>query len=124
MIIPANAKVEVIHPKPGKPELLERPAPFDSVLNTEMNAKGEVVERRTFKHHATLLKVEKITVTPNDIHLKVYLRDGKSFDLPGDAIANALSASPDEILGAVKSVSEAKGKSTGASPANTQKREQ
>jgi hypothetical protein len=123
MILPANAKVEVIHPKPGKPELLERPAPFDSVLTAEMNAKGEVIERRSFKHHASLLKIEKITASPTDFHFKVYLRDGKSFELPGDAIANALTASPDEILSAVKSVSDQKGKGTAAS-ANSEKREQ
>ncbi len=111
MLIPANAKVEVIKPKPGKSELLERPAPFDSVVSIEMNGDGDVIERRTFKQHPSISKVEKLTKSATEFRYRVYLRNGKVLDLNRDAMENPLTASPDDILKA-SGLSETKPKTT------------
>ena len=56
-----------------------------------------VFERRTFKSHPRLLKVEKVTKGAQKT-IKVYLTDGKVIDLPGEKIDFISTVSSGAIL--------------------------
>lgn len=76
-----------------------RPAPDNSTFTSYLTDSG--YEIRTFKAHPQLLKVEK-KVTPDGKHsIKVFLRDGRIVDLPGQSIAVLSSAPAASILEAV-----------------------
>ncbi len=60
-----------------------RPAPEDSVMLTEL--KDVARETRIFKKHPVLDKVEKIH-DGNEGAVKVFLKDGRTFDRPGNSI--------------------------------------
>ena len=70
-----------------------RPAPENSEFGAVLT--DFVFERRTFKNHPQLLKLEKMTRGENKT-IKVYLREGKIIEIPGtkiDFISTASSAS-------------------------------
>lgn len=72
-----------------------RPAPENSefaVLLTDV-----VLERRTFKSHPQLLKVEKVTDREKKT-IKVYLKDGRVVEIPGEKIDSISTASSTAIL--------------------------
>ena len=60
-----------------------RPAPEDSVMTTQLTDVAR--ETRTFNKHPLLKKVEK-TYDSKGASIRVYLRDGRIFDLPGNSI--------------------------------------
>lgn len=62
-----------------------RPAPENSVFEVALT--DVVFERRIFNDNPRLLKVEKITEGERKT-IKVYLTDGKIFELQGDSVAN------------------------------------
>jgi hypothetical protein len=70
---------------------LARPAPDNSTFTSYLTDAG--YEIRTFKDHPQLKKVEKKTTNDGTVSIKVYLRNGKVIDLPGQAIPN-LSGAP------------------------------
>ena len=74
-------------------------APDNSEISSRMNDKGEPVETRVFKNHPVLTKVERTDLDNRNI--KVYLKNGKVFNLPEGKADNFLTASADEILIAV-----------------------
>lgn len=64
------------------PSLNSRPAPEDSTMTTTLTDRAR--ETRTWKKHPVLAKVEKIY--DGESSIKVYLRNGKVIELPGNAI--------------------------------------
>jgi hypothetical protein len=82
----ANANLKNIQiVKPGKMSPLGKAAPDNSEMFAEL---GEVpIETRVFKNHPQLIKVVKSGIPPNQT-IKVYLKGGKTVDLPGDKITN------------------------------------
>jgi hypothetical protein len=81
-----NSKVTVVDTSNVKPTIRTRPLPEDSELSTVMNSKGHVVETRTFKNNPYISKLEKVTVTPKDVSLKLYLKNGSVKELPIDKV--------------------------------------
>lgn len=74
-------------------------APDNSEVISQMNEKGQPLERRTFKNHPVLAKIERIDLDNQNI--KVYLKSGKIVNLPADQADNFLTARADDILKAV-----------------------
>lgn len=72
-----------------------RPAPENSEFAVVLT--DSVFERRTFKNHPQLSKVEK-TTQGEQKSIKVYFTDGKFIDLPGDKIEFVSTASSASIL--------------------------
>lgn len=73
--------------KPGKMTMskMGKAAPDNSEIFAEL---GEIpIETRVFKNHPQLVKVVKSGL-PGRQTIKVYLKGGKTVDLPGDKIAN------------------------------------
>lgn len=60
-----------------------RPAPEDSEFAVILT--NAAVEMRTFKNHPQLLKVEKRSSGGESV-IRVFLKDGKTIDLPGEKI--------------------------------------
>jgi hypothetical protein len=84
--------------KPGKMSPMGRAAPDNSEIFAEL---GEVpIETRVFKNHPQLIKVVKSGIPPNQT-IKVYLKGGKTVDLPGDKITNLGTEPAANILQAV-----------------------
>lgn len=71
-----NSKVTVIDTSQAKNTMKGKKLPENSELETIMNRQGHVIETRTFLDNEYISKVEKVTVTPKDITLKVYLKKG------------------------------------------------
>lgn len=121
---PANGNTQVIVPQPplgdgnqntsvdalGKPGLQKklasnsagpvpvqagRPAPDDSTFTSILTDVGR--ETRTFRKHPQLLKVEKV-IEIGKQSIKVYLKDGRVIDLPGEKIPNLSIIPASEIL--------------------------
>ena len=80
------------------PTAMTQPLPENSEISTEMNSKGYVLETRTFKDHPVLAKIEKTTISPNKTELKVYLKNGKVYDVPEGKIENFRTATIKSIL--------------------------
>ncbi len=83
-----------------KPTLGARPAPDESEFNSTGKPDGSFAETRTFKNHPQLLKIEKTTNGKNT-SLKVYLKNGKVYDVTEEQISNFRVAAPQNILIAV-----------------------
>jgi hypothetical protein len=86
--------------KPGKMQMskMGKAAPDNSEIFAEL---GEVpIETRIFKNHPQLIKVVKTGIPPNQT-IKVYLKGGKTVDLPGTKIANLGTEPAAAILEAV-----------------------
>ena len=64
-------------------DMNSRPAPEDSVMTTQLTDVAR--ETRVFNKHPLLKKVEKVHDSKGG-SIKVYLRDGRVFDLPGTSI--------------------------------------
>lgn len=96
-----NSKVTVVDTSKVKTENPARPAPENSEIVTEMNAKGHVIETRRFKDNPYLDRLVKTTVTPTQVSLKVYMKSGKVHDLPVDKLADFRIAAVSTILDAV-----------------------
>lgn len=89
-------------PKPDVEAVLkgsERPAPEDSLFAVALV--DNVVERRIFLKHPTLKIVEKVTTNDGRSSLKVVTRDGRSFDLDGNAVGPVSTATSFTILRAI-----------------------
>ena len=81
-----NSKVRVIDTNRAAEPPPARKMPDNSEMTTIMNSKGQVVETRRFLNHPQLGKIERITRTPKDVIVKVYLRNGKVLELPDKKI--------------------------------------
>ena len=89
-------------PKPDVEAVLkgsERPAPEDSLFAVALV--DNVVERRIFLKHPVLARVEKVTTGDGRSSLKVMTRDGRSYDLEGNAIGPVSTASSLAIMRAI-----------------------
>lgn len=73
-----------------------RPAPENSTFASYLTDAG--YEIRTFKNHPQLLKVEKKVMAGNKQSVKVFLRDGRVIDIPGEKIPVLLNATSAFIL--------------------------
>lgn len=73
-----------------------RPAPDNSTFSTYLTDAG--YEIREFKNHPQLLRVEKKIESNGHQTLKIYLRDGKVVELPGQRITVLSSATAQYIL--------------------------
>jgi hypothetical protein len=84
----ANLKasnIQVLTPGKANMSRMGKAAPDNSEMFAEL---GEVpIETRVFKNHPQLIKVVKSGIPPNQT-IKVYLKGGKTVDLPGNKIAN------------------------------------
>ena len=103
---PANANIQNSAPPKRvvkvKPEETPVPAPDDSEITAENNAQGELVETRIFKNHDMVAKVERTqNASKKDASIKVYLKNGKVYELPAGKIKDVLKESPEEIIKAV-----------------------
>lgn len=107
-------------PDPGLPETLPtRPAPDNSEFSAVLTDFGR--ETRTFKDHPQLLKVEKLILV-NRQTIKIYLRNGKIIQLPGEKVPILATAPAAEILRAagIQTPSSAP-RSTGSDSKNSEK---
>ena len=77
---------------------LARPAPDNSTFTSYLSEAG--YEIRTFKNHPQLQKVQKITTTNGVVTIKVFLRNGKVIDLPGQAVPVLSTAPASQIMDA------------------------
>jgi hypothetical protein len=85
-----------------KPEETPLSAPDDSEITFENNAQGELVETRIFKNHDMVAKVERTqSAAKKDASIKVYLKNGKVYEIPAGRIKDVLKESPEEIIKAV-----------------------
>lgn len=85
-------------PKPDIEALLTastRPAPEDSEFSVALA--DILVERRTFLNNPVLAKVEKTANGQNKV-IKVFLKDGRTIDVRGDAIETLSTAASSSIL--------------------------
>lgn len=82
-------------------EMILTTAPDNSVITTSMNKQGAPVETRTFKSHPTLLKVERVYTDLKNPTITVYLKNGKTYDLPKEKIDDIFNVSANDILNAV-----------------------
>lgn len=80
-----------------KAQPFTRPAPDNSVYTVTLA--DEAVETRTFKDNPQLVRVEKRS-NGSQSSIKVFLKDGRVIDLPGDKIAAMSMASAADILAA------------------------
>ncbi len=75
-----------------------RPAPENSEFSVALT--DILVERRTFKQHEILAKVEKVTEGSKKT-IYVFTKDGTKRELPGDAIESISTAQSAAILRAI-----------------------
>ena len=78
-----------------KPKTSLLPAPNNSEIGTMMNDKGDFIEVRIFKSEKLLLKTER---NVNAQKVTVFLKNGKTIQIPDSKLSNHLTASPQEIL--------------------------
>ena len=97
-----KAKVEAMQssdgtvPDPGLPSAVPtRPAPDNSEFSAVLTDVGR--ETRTFKDHPQLLKVEKLIEVKKQT-IKIYLRNGKVIQLPGEKVPILATAPAADIL--------------------------
>ena len=95
-----------------------RPAPDNSTFTSYLTDAG--YEIRTFKNHPLLLKVEKKTESDGKQTLKIFLRNGKVLELPGQRITILSTASAAYILEAAGIAPQQK-QATPSSSATTKK---
>jgi hypothetical protein len=91
----ANKNAAPLDPN-AKP--ITQPAPDNSEFQSMMNNQGQPVESRVFKNHPALLKVERIYTDLENPVVKIYLKNGKTMNLPADKIGNPMEASAAEIM--------------------------
>lgn len=96
-----KSKVKVIDTTKTKAEPMKKKLPDNSEGSVSMNKDGSFVEKREFKNHPQLLKLEKIIKSGKDIKFKVYLKNGKVLDVPEGKIKNLQNDSAKSILEAV-----------------------
>ncbi|MEZ5428538.1 MAG: hypothetical protein R2747_19995 [Pyrinomonadaceae bacterium] len=96
----SNVRVVEVPEEKQKTKFDSRPAPDQSEFSTTMNKKGEVLETRTFKDHPQILKIERKTAGKEN-SLKVYLKNGKVYDLSEEKVPNFRVAAPQNILIAI-----------------------
>lgn len=94
----ANDKLKVVPVERKKDELPlgSRLAPDDSFLSSASRGK-DFIETRTFRSHAVLDRIEKI-MDGRTTKIKVYLKNGKSLDVPPEKITSFASMAPINIL--------------------------
>lgn len=90
-----------------------RPAPENSTFTSYLTDAG--YEVRTWKNHPQLLKVEKKTMADGAQTLKVYLRNGRVVELPGQRI-NPLSTATSAFIVEMASEQLQSGKPATAAP--------
>lgn len=95
-----NSKVTVIDTNKVDTVARKKNLPDDSELATLMNKQGHVVETRTFLKNKYLDKVVKTTFKPNDVSIKIYLKNGKVVEVTEDKLGNFRTASARGILDA------------------------
>ncbi|MEO8073836.1 MAG: hypothetical protein ABI891_01265 [Acidobacteriota bacterium] len=76
-------------------------APDNSVISTSMNKQGAPIETRTFKDNPMLIKVERVYTDLKNPTVTVYLKNGKTYDLPKEKIDDIFNVSANDILNAV-----------------------
>jgi hypothetical protein len=112
-------------PSTPKQDPLTRVAPDDSIITAENNPEGDLVETRVFKNHDMLAKVERVlTASRRGGSIRVYLKNGRVYEIPVARLKNALNESPEEIIKTVggetmATGSPAAGKTPEQRPANT-----
>lgn len=106
LTVARNKKIEAMRqagadpsiPKPDIETVLRqstRPAPENSEFSVALT--DILVERRTFLKNPTIAKVEKTTAGGKK-SIKVFLKDGRTLDLPGEAIESLATAASTSIL--------------------------
>lgn len=73
-----------------------RPAPDNSTFTSYLTDAG--YEIRTFKSHPQLLRVERKVAADGKQTVKVFLRNGKVVDLPGQSLSPLATVSADSIM--------------------------
>lgn len=85
-----QANVTVLNP-PTNPKPMVYSAPDDSEYSTSMDKSGSAIETRTFKNNKYIVKVTKVWKGVNDKTITIYLKSGKTVNLPGDRFADIKS---------------------------------
>lgn len=93
-----NSKVKVINTANAPVPLPPRRMPDNSEVSTTMNSEGAFVESRRFLDHPVLERLERITVSPKNVKVRVRLRSGKAVDIVPSKIKNFRFESADTIL--------------------------
>ncbi|HUF04437.1 MAG TPA: hypothetical protein VMM38_09710 [Aridibacter sp.] len=95
-----NSKVIVIDTNKVETVARKKNLPDDSEMATLMNKQGHVVETRTFLKNKYLDKVVKTTFKPNEVSIKIYLKNGKVVEVTEDKLGNFRTAAARGILDA------------------------
>lgn len=96
-----NSKVKVIDTTNTKSTVQAKKMPDNSEMSTTMDEKGNFVETRKFINNPDLDKLERIIKDPKNIKLKVYLKNGKVYDLAEGKLKNYKTDAAYSILEAV-----------------------
>lgn len=92
---PTGGNRNVNSVKMEAPKRLSSPAADNSEIFTELN--DVPVETRVFKDHPKLIKIVKSGIPPKHT-IKVYLKEGKVMDLPGEKIPNLATEPASSVL--------------------------
>jgi hypothetical protein len=97
-----ETKVVKIEPKNFQPISPATPASDNSEISSVLGEKG-TIETRVFKNNPTLAKIERISNGAQDqrAKIKVFLKNGKVFELPAEKIGDFVNAPAQQILRAV-----------------------
>lgn len=96
-----NSNVKIVNRDTAnnKTKFEERTAPDNSVFESRLDSNG-YTGTRTFKSHPVLLKIEQ-TQIGNEKNLKVYLKNGKVYNVSEEQVPNFSVNSPSHILAAI-----------------------
>lgn len=88
-------------PKKARPEDSDL-LPDDSDFSLDENAVGDIVETRVFKDHDLMAKVERTQASAKSAaSVKVFLKNGKVYEMPVGKLKDVLRESPDDIIKAL-----------------------
>lgn len=95
-----NSKVKKIDTTKVPKKVPKKKMPGNSVISTESKG-ASFVETRKFLDHSQLDKLVRVFDNPNNIKVKVHLKNGKVYELEDGKLKNYKTDSPATILQAV-----------------------
>lgn len=96
-----KSKVEVVNTNTAKIEAQKKPLPENSELTTSMGKDGSFIEVRKFQEDPDIDRVERILKSPKDIKIKVYLKNGRIYELDDSKLKNFRVDTSTTIMNAI-----------------------
>jgi hypothetical protein len=95
-----NSNVKVVNPSKSTKTIPSKKMPDNSVMSTESRG-ANFVETRKFNNHPVLDKLERVIKGAKDITVKIYLKNGKVYDLEDGKLKDYRTDSAETILEAI-----------------------